>query len=152
MVHRFIYSNSSDRVGDLDIIEEFLHGWCFILQWILLKLLPGSEPYEIFETNGEFWNDHQIIKFKGFYIDIRGIFTEKELLNEHRNEHVNTVYKYYKRRPIDNSKLEIDCYLAKSDYNTDDINTNELPYKCAEYAAEVILNDPVMKFLMSMDE
>lgn len=56
----------------VDIKEEFLYGWCHLLQYRLIKELPDAEPYEIWEksseTNNEFWNDHQIIKYKGFLL------------------------------------------------------------------------------------
>lgn len=68
--------------------NEFLQGWCHLLQYRLVRDLAGAEPYEIWEktteTNNEFWNDHQIIKYKGFFIDASGIFTEKEMMHKHR--------------------------------------------------------------------
>lgn len=122
-MHLFKYNTHIYRNKHLNheqIIDEYLHGWCYQFQEILLKNLIGGEKYEIFdktyETNGEFWNDHQVIKYKNYYIDIRGIFTEDELLQTHKNEYIKTCKKY------GNSHTFIESYLKKVENETSELN------------------------------
>jgi len=130
----FNYDNNKFR--NLNIVDEFLHGWCFVLQSYLFNCLHGSECYEIFEktpeTNGKYWNDHQIIKYKQFYIDVVGIYESEEELIE-----------FYKKELCKNNKWcvsKMDCYIAKT--TPQDVSwatPDTLPYKVSEYIGNVVV-------------
>jgi hypothetical protein len=129
---------------DEQIKYEFLNGWCHHFQSALCLEFPEAEGYEIFvmtvETNGEYLIDHQIVKYKGFFIDIRGIFTEDEMIEEHKKEYYLTMKKYHMRKsgqhtPINDYEYEIDCYLAKRD---PDIKHFPLAYELVKQVEHII--------------
>lgn len=112
--------------------DEFLHGWCQNLQKAICVRFPQAEPYEIFElseeTSGEYWNDHQIVKLGDYFIDIRGIFTESQILEEHKREYVNAQKIMYDKKKPQRKIIEIaDCYLSKCGIDND-ISEDHPPY------------------------
>jgi hypothetical protein len=132
-----LFEYNSEHYRDLlldnnQIKDEFLHGWCAYLQLAICRQFPEAEPYEIFEkskdTEGEYWNVHQIVKFRGVYIDVRGIFTEEEMIKEHYKEH-------YKINRMYGDKFEIDSYLSLCEVDNIKDNSlldNSLPYELAK--------------------
>lgn len=119
------------------IIDEFLHGWCPFLQYFLLKKLSLiskiiPEAWEIWErtpetleTNNSFWNDHQIIKYRDIYIDVRGIFTEEEIIKAHKEEFVKSTITKRNKQPkytID----QIDCYLDRTNIDNNINNKKKI--------------------------
>lgn len=123
---------------NLNVVDEFLHGWCFVLQSMLSKNLPGSELYQIYDktpyTYGEFWNDHQVIKYKGKFIDVAGIYdSEGELIDYHIKDMM-------KMDP--NLKIEdIECYVDKSD--GDDLNWSgegTISHESCKHVVKIIMS------------
>lgn len=56
--HNFEFSVEQNKeyieiLKNLNIVDEFLHGWCSYLQAELGFVLPGSEAYEIWEITPE---------------------------------------------------------------------------------------------------
>ncbi len=115
-----------------DLKDEFLHGWCHLLQYRLIHELPGAEPYEIWEktdeTDGEFWNNHQIVKYKGLFIDISGIFTEEEMKRKHT---------LLSDSDIIELKLEPCAGISADEYS----QYTGLPTHCCDVVLKVILDD-----------
>lgn len=134
------FFNAYKNVKYEQLIDEYLHGWCYYFQKILAGKLNGSEKYEIWDktcdTNGEFYNDHQVIKYKNHYIDIRGIFTEEEMLQVHKNEHVNLTKKLFK-----NADTSIESYLKEKDYTDDEMKYNSDVLIFTENVVNLILNE-----------
>lgn len=87
--------------------EEF-YGSSF--QLAICKRFPESKPYEIFETK-KYWND-----YKGLFIDVRGIFTENEMVEEHQRE----CYQKF---------LGVDSYLSTCE--VEDIENDFHPFELA---------------------
>ncbi len=143
-MHKFNYPPFKHNGKIIDLKDEFLHGWCFVLQYRLAKELYGAEPYEIWEkteeTNGEFWNDHQIIKYKGLFIDVRGIFTEEEILNEHKLECI-------KCSKFDSSSyIEMKLEPCKICSDEEYFSFTGLPTQCCDFIIENIINDIKLYF------
>ena len=105
------------RLTPEQLKDEYLHGWCPIFQQTLIKKLNAGERYVIYEktsfTEDEYYDDHEVVKCNEFYIDIRGIFTEKDMLEEHKKEY---------RIQEDDPDAEIDCYLNPSSGVEEDYN------------------------------
>lgn len=160
----FNYNNGidgSDSIKDLDLKDEFLHGWCEVLQYYLKKHLPEAEEYVIFDriynTKGEFYDDHQVLKYKGYYIDVRGIFTEEELLEQHKNEYVKCVlqgdpkilaWTMKDHNVTLEDMLKIESYLGKVESPGICDDENSLCMQCVEYIIHNILNHNFIKELM----
>lgn len=145
-----------NKCKSLDIVDKFLHGSCAILQKFLIDVLHESEPYEEFHktTESDFFiesftdfedmylNDHKFIKYKGKFIDIRGIYdTEEEYINECKKDQV---------RMNNKIKIEdIDMYISPCETESLDwLKSTDTAYLSAQYATFVILNDPKMKKLI----
>lgn len=135
----------------IDIIDEFLHGWCSYLQAELGFVLPGSKAYKIWEITPEtkqmgdgFFNDHQVVKWRGKYIDVRGIFdSEEELIDAYKIELIrcNKFFtpKYY--------KSVITTYLGRTSFE-ERVVDDSLPSVLSRFIASVIINDPVIKSMV----
>jgi len=165
-MHYFTY----DRT-DYDVVDECLHGWCYIVQELLAYHLPDVEKYEIFDKtcdSKEYMNDHQIIKYKGYFIDVRGIFTEEEMLEEHIKEYKKVMTDIYSNPKFQPStlekKLQIDSYIqkisqedqllnleyVKKEINLENLEENEndtIRQSVCKYVVRTILNDDVLKSL-----
>jgi hypothetical protein len=67
-----------------DMVDEFLHGWCHILSHTLQSKI-GGELWQVYEksesTDGEWYDDHFILKFKDHFIDVSGIYTYDEVID-----------------------------------------------------------------------
>lgn len=142
--HKLQYYRNEQFNSD-KIIDEYLHGWCFYFQEILYNKIPNCEKYCIFEktceTNGEYYDDHQIIKYKNYYIDIRGIFNETEMIEEHKKEYVKMARKY-------KHDSNIECFLSKVDNDTknivEDCYNNEI-IQLTNNIVDSLLNDIITK-------
>lgn len=151
----FNYPKSGDCfIDELDLKDEFIHGWCHILQYFLYQKLEGAEMYEIFDRTlkeTDYEADHCVIKYKGFFIDARGCFTEEEMLNIHKEE-----YKKYQKESFRDEFLElykcteeewfsIDSFLAqfenidREEEGIKQMGEDCLPIKCAKFMVEQIL-------------
>ena len=121
MIYKFTYNFSDNKI---DIVDEFLHGWCFLLQAYLVIALGGEvegeiEAFEIFqktpETNDEYWNDHQVVKYKGHFIDIYGLYeTEEDLINFHIEDCIRLDNKYSSFHNNGDKFEDYSCYVAKT--------------------------------------
>ena len=96
-----------------EIKDNYLHGWCEILQEVFCTNINNVEKYVVYESyipnhpdtmygynEGEYWDDHFCFKWNDKFIDIQGVFNnEREYL-----------ISYIKNIGKDNI---IDCYLEK---------------------------------------
>lgn len=100
-------------LDDYDIKDNYLHGWCFLLQTVFCERVSNALPYKIFEKydpnhtdthseyiEGEYWDNHVCMRLGNEYLDIQGIFSEDEYI------------KMYKSDPLHPNI--IDCYLEKT--------------------------------------
>jgi len=137
-MHYFNYSSKSKT--QINYVDEFLHGWCSILQYLLINKIEGSIAFEIFEktneTNGEFYNDHQIVFYKEYFIDVRGIFTEEEMIEEHRKEHIKMLPK---RHLKEDENIEIQIKPASCIGDEEFNSFGGLPVISALEVVEIIL-------------
>ncbi len=135
-MHRFSYPAIIRYKGKrvTHVKKEFIHGWCHLLQYRLVKELHGAEPYEIWEktmeTNNEFWNDHQIVKYKGFFIDVSGIFTEEQMMFKHR---------LLSRKINKDMEMKIlPCEIISDDEYNEYVG---LPTHCCDVVVKIMIDD-----------
>lgn len=136
----FIYPKSGDEQVDEEIngtnIGEFAVDFSIHLAYFLYDKLEDKleecEIYEIFEktvyTDREYESNCAVIKYKDFYINAVGCFSEFEILDfyreqfrkkqeEQRDEDINSL------PYTDEEWMEIDLYLSKTDKTNPIFNT-----------------------------
>lgn len=102
----------------VDIELEYTEGSCFALAEVLSKMINSVEMYYIFDDRNRH-PMHAVIKYKGMYIDILGIFYEKRLLEYWNDFQIDTSYRNK------NLKYRLELVSENNRVSSDDINVPE---------------------------
>ena len=142
-----------EHLKDINLKDVNLKDINIILQYCILKLLKGSKAYEISQNvtlvdDVEFFYKLKVVKYKRYFIDGRGIFTEKEILEQHSLEHDIIISKLYYNHGM--NTIEIESNIEKTISISED---NYLNFsKCTRDYCDLIINsiktDIILKFLI----
>lgn len=162
-MHYFNYTEltGDEELDNLDIHDYFLNRWCCFIQYKLLNKLEGSIPYQSFEKNvytcDEYSLTHAFVKYKNYFIDVDGIFTEEEFIEKCQRHYKKMQLKNKKKRLMMNiNSLEewtyVKLYLEEVIHYSQTMRNgwiecyehDSLMFRASEYVINQIMKDEKM--------